>query len=258
MKKFMILILLSNIFLNLQSTENLSKVNGMLVDAAKTGNIGYAKKALAKGAEINVRGGILDYTPLHWAAIKGNLGMIQWLFEHGADINARDKIGETPLHNAIRSGDINAVKWLVEHGGIVNATNKGDLTPFDLATQLEEKAIANWLIENQGQAIEQQHNKHQLEDALIQLEDALIPLIEKALRISGGKKTYQNEALILVKLTHALEAYEAHPEADPGLIKEVHAIQQDLRNDLMKKFNARIVDGVERHNITSPGLWKIS
>jgi ankyrin repeat protein len=41
---------------------------------------------------------------------------IQWLVEHGADVNAADVDGNTALHLAADSGMIESIKWLVEHG----------------------------------------------------------------------------------------------------------------------------------------------
>ncbi|KAH7386810.1 ankyrin repeat-containing domain protein [Phaeosphaeria sp. MPI-PUGE-AT-0046c] len=42
-------------------------------------------------------------TPLHFAALTGNLTMTEFLLEHGADPNALSDYGETPLHLALRT-----------------------------------------------------------------------------------------------------------------------------------------------------------
>ena len=37
------------------------------------------------------------WTPLHFAALRGHLSVVQYLCEQGADKDARDNIGRTPL-----------------------------------------------------------------------------------------------------------------------------------------------------------------
>ena len=35
----------------------------------------------------------LDRTPLHWACAKGHLPVVEILVDHGADVEAKDKVG---------------------------------------------------------------------------------------------------------------------------------------------------------------------
>ena len=49
--------------------------------------------------------------------------------EVGADVNARDNLGFTPLHNAAARGDVEMIMYLVERGADVRAlTRKGETT----------------------------------------------------------------------------------------------------------------------------------
>ncbi len=43
-------------------------------------------------------------TPLHYAVVSDQAQMLEFLLEHGADVNARDKYGLTPLHKAAALG----------------------------------------------------------------------------------------------------------------------------------------------------------
>jgi ankyrin repeat protein len=51
---------------------------------------------LVRGPVIDTRVVIDDWTPLHFAAEYGETRVAQLLLEHGADVNARDRLGLTP------------------------------------------------------------------------------------------------------------------------------------------------------------------
>jgi ankyrin repeat protein len=60
------------------------------------------------------------YTPLHQAARKGHLKIVQLLLEHQTDINLRRK-GETPLFLAARNGSLDVVTFMMKLPGIENS-----------------------------------------------------------------------------------------------------------------------------------------
>jgi ankyrin repeat protein len=66
----------------------------------------------------------------HRHAPNGWLPSIKFLIEEvGADVNARDYNGFTPLHNAAARGDVELITYLVEQGADVRAlTRKGETT----------------------------------------------------------------------------------------------------------------------------------
>lgn len=63
-------------------------------------------------ADVNVRGGPEEMTPLHIACRYNSVtnGAVQLLLFKGAEINARDIKGKTPLHYATRRGHKLATK----------------------------------------------------------------------------------------------------------------------------------------------------
>ena len=55
-------------------------------------------------------------TALHIASALGHLGVVRFLIEHGASVNARGLNGSTPLHWAAGSGSVQVVRCLLDHG----------------------------------------------------------------------------------------------------------------------------------------------
>ena len=68
------------------------------------------------GAEVNARGGVTRATPLHMAARRGYRHIAEALLHCGAELEARDRKGETPLQRAINCRRDGVVKLLAERG----------------------------------------------------------------------------------------------------------------------------------------------
>ncbi len=71
--------------------------------------------------------------------------MINLLISSGADINARDKKGETPLLCAIKKRNFNTAVYLILSGADVNIGDKERNTPLSLAEQSKNKALVRLL-----------------------------------------------------------------------------------------------------------------
>lgn len=87
-----------------------------LYNSAQSGDTAKVAALLAAGADPNEKyGNVGDETPLHAAAVKGNLEAALLLIEKGADVNARAG-ASTPLHYSICSGSAEMVRLLLEKG----------------------------------------------------------------------------------------------------------------------------------------------
>ena len=110
-----------------------------MLEEAAHGNTAAVKGWLEKGVNVNMRGADQN-TPIMEAAFAGHLETVKLLLDHGADISAKKKDGETvsslgaghktiadlfksvsALVEAASKGDVKAVKDLIDKGTPANA-----------------------------------------------------------------------------------------------------------------------------------------
>jgi len=72
-------------------------------------------------------------TALAWAALAGRLKAVQFLVEHGAEIN-RGRIMKTPLYCAIQGNHLTTVRWLCDRGANVNGERNLEMACTDHAS----------------------------------------------------------------------------------------------------------------------------
>ncbi len=89
--------------------------------AALTGDVEAAGMLLQAGANVRATTRLGGYTPLLLAARNGNAGVVAELLASGADPNQPTTTGTSPLMFAAASGKVAAVKALLDHGANVNA-----------------------------------------------------------------------------------------------------------------------------------------
>ncbi len=88
---------------------------------------------LGRGANVGHRAGFALFassTPLLRAALHGHTGVAEILLEHGAEIAARDRHGETPLHVACARGNAATARLLLERGSDINTADGEGITPL--------------------------------------------------------------------------------------------------------------------------------
>lgn len=97
-------------------------------NAAMNDDVQLARCMLERNAELDAKDRLREETHLHRAARHGSLGVVKLLVDRGARVNARDKVGRTPLHGAAYKGHVEIVDYLVEHArGIgLNAIDEKD------------------------------------------------------------------------------------------------------------------------------------
>jgi ankyrin repeat protein len=85
------------------------------------------------------------YTPLHMAAMYGNMEIINLLIPLNA-INAQNHLGYTPLHSAVTQCHLEAVELLIQNGADVSITSNDGWSCLHTASQLGYKELVKLLI----------------------------------------------------------------------------------------------------------------
>ena len=94
----------------------------------------------------------MGWTLLYWAVDIGNVTIVEYLLDAGADPNARGDT-ETVLCRAISKGIVTSVGDLVRAGADVNANceyqiaDRSDWTPLVLATNRNQTSIVRILVD---------------------------------------------------------------------------------------------------------------
>jgi ankyrin repeat protein len=112
-----------------------------LMMAALGGHEALVKALIGKGADVNKTG----WTPLHYAATKGNTSIIKLLLDNHAYIDAESPNKSTPLMMAAMYGTNDAVKLLVEEGADIALKNEQGLTALDFANRANRDESAAYL-----------------------------------------------------------------------------------------------------------------
>jgi ankyrin repeat protein len=118
--------------------------------AAATGNLAALELLHRFGVDVNgVPGGVppLRYI-LSWATnTQARVAGVRWLLEHGADANLSwGEFGDAPLHMAAQRWDVPMVELLVHHGGDIHQRRTDGRTAYTLAELHGNQDIAAWLL----------------------------------------------------------------------------------------------------------------
>nr|KAF6340936.1 ankyrin repeat domain 6 [Myotis myotis] len=114
--------------------------------AANKGHLAVVQILLKAGCDLDVQDDG-DQTALHRAAVVGNTEVISALTQEGCALDRQDKDGNTALHEASWHGFSQSVKLLVKAGANVLAKNKAGDTALHVAASLNHKKVVKILLE---------------------------------------------------------------------------------------------------------------
>lgn len=115
------------------------------LDSAGAGNLAVIQLFVQAGLSVDTASYVSSFTALQHAAWGGQLEVVKYLVERGADVNAENGGGSTALHLAAAYGQLEVVKYLVGQGAIVTATDNRGRTPRSEALVGGHPAVVRYL-----------------------------------------------------------------------------------------------------------------
>ncbi|XP_022603642.1 caskin-1 [Seriola dumerili] len=108
-------------------------------------------KLLGSAKKVNVNFQDTDgFSPLHHAALNGNLELISLLLESQAAVDIRDQKGMRPLHYAAWQGKAEPMKMLLKSGSSVNSQSDEGQIPLHLSAQHGHYDVSEMLLQHQS------------------------------------------------------------------------------------------------------------
>lgn len=118
-----------------------------IVSAAKSGRSEAVRSILEEDPEEASATDAAGYTPLHWAAIRGQWEVFELLVGAGAPVNAVGADGGTPLHWACHHDRPDMVEQLLDHGADLKIHNRWGRTPLHVAARRDCRGVASLLLQ---------------------------------------------------------------------------------------------------------------
>lgn len=128
--------------LHLLMTRNWSRIHPLDPDPKPLAQLLIENKAIIDVTDEQM------LTPLHYAAMFGNVEGISFLCQQQAKMECKDEKGQTPLHWAVRNGRVLAVQKLMSLGADPYAKTNSNRTPLMYALHEANSEIAEIILKN--------------------------------------------------------------------------------------------------------------
>jgi hypothetical protein len=116
--------------------------------AIRFNNVDELKRLIeVEGVDVNAVITPIQDTLLHEAAFAGQKEMVEFLISKGANLNVKNRQGETPLHKAAQHGYIEILKLLLHAGANYLEKDRFGHTPQQLASDVRKCEAAKFLID---------------------------------------------------------------------------------------------------------------
>jgi len=172
--------------------------NTPLMCTTWSGNEKIAKYLISDTAARTSERSESKMTPLLWAALHGNVKMVQFLLENGSSLSELQDDGSTALIWAAKNGHVTLLKWLLSRGCTLSEKTKNGSTPLLCAAKEGEVEMVEYLLEC-GADLSEINDSQETVLSLAACSEGYLDLVRFLMEFGG----YQNEALqaVLEKAT---------------------------------------------------------
>ncbi|KAJ0398903.1 hypothetical protein ATCC90586_005262 [Pythium insidiosum] len=123
-----------------------AKLREQLLIASEKGKRHAVYLLLHQGIDRQRCRGMRGFTPVHHAAARGHLDVLQLLLNFGWPVDVRNDLGESPLHLASYGGHVPATEFLLDRGANANALTCDGETPLFYASRKHQYRVVRMLI----------------------------------------------------------------------------------------------------------------
>jgi len=172
---------LENLPVNQELVIEEEKGNADFFKAVRENNIESVRVALKNGANVNAKNA-LGNTGLMIAAIQGHVAVGRLLVEQGADVNVKNIKGNSALIFSIHAtGNVDFARMLIENGADLNTRNSENETALMYAASKGHVEILRLLIENGADVhIKNANGLNALKLAEPKGDDAIVDMLKSA------------------------------------------------------------------------------
>ena len=157
-----------------------------LADLIRDGRTEAAMRLIDEGADVNAAQPD-GSTPLHWAAYRQALPLVDRLLAEGADAATMNRYGASPLQEAVKIGSAELVRRLLEAGADPDAPNGDGQTALMLSARTGSLDVARLLVEHGADVNAEEAWRGQT--ALMWAVDGNFPELAKLLIDAGADVT---------------------------------------------------------------------
>jgi ankyrin repeat protein len=183
--------------------------------AAGAGQMKVVNYLLDHGANINLPGNG-SWSPLHSAVSAGNRAMVELLLSRGANVDARASDQKTPLFVAVENGYQAVAEVLLAHKADVNLADNSGNTPLHMAAGKGQLKLVQMLLAA-GADVNHKNNRDQ---TALNFAIGVSPEIVRAL-LDAGTNPNTGDSGNRTPLSYAVE------RDGPGVVKQLLAAKAD-------------------------------